>query len=52
MINIWNNIDSWWKSKEVQDVRKKFCNQYSKDINRPDKLFIKLFSSNFKIKTH
>ena len=44
MINIWNNIDSWWKSNEVQDVRKKFCNQYSKDIDRLDELFIKLFS--------
>ena len=43
MINIWNNIDYWWRSKEVQDARKKFCNQYSKDIDKSGELLVKLF---------
>ena len=26
----WNNIDKWWNSNEVQDIRVKFCEKYAK----------------------
>ena len=34
MINVWDDIDLWWNSKEVQNARLKFCKQYSRDNNR------------------
>ena len=27
---IWNEIDEWWNKKDVQNVRKKFCQKYAK----------------------
>ena len=27
---IWNEIDEWWNKKDVQHVRKKFCQKYAK----------------------
>ena len=24
----WNSLDEWWKTEEVQNVRKEFCNKY------------------------
>lgn len=32
---IWNNIEDWWNQKEIQEARKKFCNQYAKHSNNP-----------------
>ena len=29
LIDVWGNVDLWWKTKEVQNVRQKFCNQFS-----------------------
>ncbi len=31
MIKIWEDVDTWWNSKEIQDVRHKFCEQYTRD---------------------
>lgn len=31
LISIWNNVDSWWNTKKVQNARQKFCNQFSMD---------------------
>ncbi len=30
LIEIWDKIDIWWKSKEVQNAREIFCDKYSK----------------------
>jgi len=30
MTNIWDNVDDWWFSDSVQNVRITFCNQFSK----------------------
>ena len=35
MIKVWDNIDVWWESVEVQKVRKQFCHQFSRN---PDNL--------------
>ena len=29
----WNNINEWWSSEEVQNIRKEFCNKYCKINN-------------------
>ncbi len=29
---VWDNIDAWWQSDELQNARKLFCNKYSKKI--------------------
>ena len=29
---VWDNIDAWWQSDEVQNARKLFCNKFSKKI--------------------
>jgi putative transferase (TIGR04331 family) len=26
---VWDNIELWWQSDQVQQVRKKFCKKYS-----------------------
>lgn len=31
----WDNIDLWWLSKEVQDARHRFCDEYSRVEERP-----------------
>lgn len=33
--DIWENIESWWESHEVQNARKLFCNNYAKRSNKP-----------------
>lgn len=36
---IWNNIDSWWNKREVQEARRLFCDRYAKlSNNRISKL--------------
>jgi len=32
---VWGDISSWWLSTEVQDVRREFCHQYSRQIKNP-----------------
>ena len=35
ILDVWQNVDSWWYSKSIQFARKKFCEQYAKKCNRP-----------------
>lgn len=32
---VWDNIESWWSSSEVQEARKKFCDRYAKLSQNP-----------------
>ncbi len=32
---VWENLDDWWGSKEVQDAKDKFCDKYSRTTNTP-----------------
>ena len=32
---IWDNIDSWWSSREVQAARAAFCEQFARSSERP-----------------
>ena len=38
----WDKIEDWWKSNKVQDVRKVFCNRYSRKVENPAKTLSKL----------
>lgn len=33
LISIWDNIDDWWYSKEIQDVKNEFCRKYNYQNN-------------------
>ena len=46
MIHIWDDVDSWWHSSEIQKVRKIFINQYSKIPNEPLKAIEKMLIKN------
>ena len=35
MIKVWDDVDGWWHSKQVQDTRKIFCYQYSRLPGKP-----------------
>ena len=30
MIKVWDDVEGWWQSEQVQDVRKNFCYRYSR----------------------
>jgi putative transferase (TIGR04331 family) len=30
MIDVWDDVDAWWKSNEVQSAREQFCHQFSR----------------------
>jgi putative transferase (TIGR04331 family) len=32
---VWDDIDAWWWTAEVQDARKKFCDRYAKQSENP-----------------
>jgi len=32
---VWDDIDTWWRTPEVQDARKKFCDRYAKQSENP-----------------
>ena len=32
---IWDDIDGWWMQKNVQDLRRQFCNRYAKESQNP-----------------
>ena len=32
---IWDNVDAWWESKEVVEVRELFCSQYARSVPHP-----------------
>ena len=44
MVSIWDNINHWWHSSEVQKAREVFVNQYSKIPCEPAKLIEKALS--------
>lgn len=35
MAEVWNDVESWWKSHEVQNARTKFCKMFSNTPNNP-----------------
>jgi putative transferase (TIGR04331 family) len=35
MIDIWDDVDNWWHSKEIQKVKETFIHQYAKVPNEP-----------------
>ena len=36
MVNvIWTDVDGWWKQNKVQSARKKFCNQFARQSQKP-----------------
>jgi putative transferase (TIGR04331 family) len=35
---IWNDVESWWESKEIQNARISFCSRFSREVNEPIKL--------------
>ena len=35
---IWDNVDSWWNSLEVQKAREEFVEVYCRKVNNPVKL--------------
>ena len=46
IIEIWDDIDSWWLSVSVQNARKNFCEQYTRDVDRPVDQLKKIFTTN------
>ena len=38
LINIWDDVGSWWKSSEVQDVRKLYCKDYANIVDNLPKV--------------
>jgi putative transferase (TIGR04331 family) len=32
---IWDDVETWWQSSKVQEVRLKFCNQYARGSEKP-----------------
>jgi len=46
IIEIWDDIDSWWLSVTVQNARQKFCEQYTRDVDRPVDQLKKIFTTN------
>ena len=43
MINVWNDVERWWNSDDVQIARYKFCEQFSKIPNDQLGLMSQLF---------
>ena len=39
LTEIWNNIDGWWFSDVIQEVRKEFVDTYSKSVDKPTRAF-------------
>lgn len=39
----WDTIDLWWFSKDVQDVRLIFCDQYARKVKNPISVLEKIF---------
>lgn len=35
---IWNDVESWWESREIQNARINFCSRFSREVNEPIKL--------------
>jgi putative transferase (TIGR04331 family) len=36
MVNeVWDDVDGWWKSKEIQEAREKFCANFCEYSDKP-----------------
>ena len=35
VIEVWDNVDAWWMSKNTQSARLFFCEKYTKEIKHP-----------------
>ena len=44
MTKVWDDVSSWWKSSEVQQARRLFCDKYSRIPNQPIDLMADLIS--------
>jgi putative transferase (TIGR04331 family) len=42
---IWNDVESWWESREIQNARINFCSRFSREVNEPIKLLQTSLSS-------
>jgi putative transferase (TIGR04331 family) len=42
---IWDNIDSWWLSREVQSAREEFVLRYARKDPRPSKTLSQIIKS-------
>jgi len=42
---VWDNIDTWWMSSEIQNARKLFCEKFARQSESPISDIIKIFSS-------
>jgi putative transferase (TIGR04331 family) len=43
MIKVWDDVDLWWYSDDVQSVRHQFCQQFSKPLEDPIALLKEVF---------
>jgi putative transferase (TIGR04331 family) len=41
----WDNLEGWWESKKVQDVRREFCQQYARTEKNPIRKLKKILTS-------
>jgi putative transferase (TIGR04331 family) len=37
---IWNDVESWWESEEIQNARIRFCSRFSREVKEPMKLLL------------
>jgi len=40
LTEVWDDIDSWWKDKKLQDIREDFCFKYSRKSKDPLSEFV------------
>ena len=41
---VWDDVEKWWQSNEVQNARKKFCSQYARSSKKPARDLKKILS--------
>jgi len=46
IVTYWGDPDLWWQSKEVQIAKQKFCNKYSRSIDKPILNLIRILNDN------
>jgi putative transferase (TIGR04331 family) len=43
--SVWDNLDKWWASEDVQSARINFCSKYARDRNLPAKRIAQIFKA-------
>lgn len=38
VVEIWDNVSSWWNQPEIQEAREYFCNRFARTVKNPTKL--------------